>query len=196
MVRAACVPRCASDSSHEAHSNLESGMGTTFARRELYDLVWPKPIMKLAQDLGISGVAVARMCKHHRGPAPPRGYWARRESGQRPAKPPFMELRDRRLDRIEFVGGGLSVPEAVRAVAEHLKVDRKARSVREPVQPSIATPQALHTSVVRTAAALRVVPRAGSIRTKSTGTSTNHTFGQGERSLKVTAPVFLQTCVA
>jgi hypothetical protein len=47
------------------------------SRRELYDLVWSKPITKVAQELGISGAAVARHVQ-----TPPRAYTAESILGQ------------------------------------------------------------------------------------------------------------------
>lgn len=35
-------------------------------RRELYDLVWSKPLRDVAADLGISDVGLAKVCARHR----------------------------------------------------------------------------------------------------------------------------------
>lgn len=48
-----------------------------FSRKELYDLVWSKPVSKCAPEFGISGVALSKTCRKHGIPLPPRGYWAR-----------------------------------------------------------------------------------------------------------------------
>lgn len=44
-----------------------------FTRRELYDLVWSKPMRDLAAELGISDVGLAKVCDRHRVPKPERG---------------------------------------------------------------------------------------------------------------------------
>lgn len=44
----------------------------TLSREDLYELVWSKPMVELAQDLGLSDVALAkRCCKSHFMPARP-----------------------------------------------------------------------------------------------------------------------------
>ena len=50
-------------------------------RRELYDLVWSTPMMKLADRFELSGNGLAKLCVHHNIPVPERGYWQRKESG-------------------------------------------------------------------------------------------------------------------
>ncbi|NQT64036.1 MAG: hypothetical protein HQ556_13830 [Candidatus Marinimicrobia bacterium] len=52
-------------------------------RKELYDLVWSKPVIKIAQDFGISDVAVAKICKKLNIPKPGLGYWAKRKHGHK-----------------------------------------------------------------------------------------------------------------
>ena len=37
-------------------------MGRTFTRKELYDLVWSKPLRSIAQEIGVSDVAVGKAC--------------------------------------------------------------------------------------------------------------------------------------
>ena len=48
-------------------------MGHELTRRMLYDLVWSKPMTKVAADLGVSDVALKKTCDKHRVPSPPRG---------------------------------------------------------------------------------------------------------------------------
>ena len=64
------------------------------SRSELFDLVWSKPTTEVAQDLGISDVAVGKLCSKLQVPKPPRGYWARVEAGQTPQKPPLEAFRE------------------------------------------------------------------------------------------------------
>jgi hypothetical protein len=42
-------------------------------RRTMYDLVWSKPMIKVAEEFGISDVALKKACDRHRVPTPPRG---------------------------------------------------------------------------------------------------------------------------
>lgn len=55
-------------------------------RSELYAKVWSTPMTKLAAELGISDVGLAKACRRHAVPTPPRGYWAKLSAGQTPPK--------------------------------------------------------------------------------------------------------------
>lgn len=69
-------------------------------REELFALVWDRPMIEVAKELGISDVALAKRCRSLQVPTPPRGYWARVRAGQRPKRPPLRafvdDLRDYR----------------------------------------------------------------------------------------------------
>jgi hypothetical protein len=58
-------------------------------RSELYAKVWSTPMTKLAAELGISDVGLAKACRRHAVPAPPRGYWAKLRAGQKPDQIPL-----------------------------------------------------------------------------------------------------------
>jgi hypothetical protein len=62
-----------------------------FTRRELYDAVWSKSCQKLAEDLGISDVALAKTCKRMGIPRPSLGYWARVVAGEKVPKIPLPD---------------------------------------------------------------------------------------------------------
>jgi hypothetical protein len=51
-------------------------------REELYTLVWQRPISRLAEDFGISGNGLAKICDRMDVPYPPRGHWAKKEAGK------------------------------------------------------------------------------------------------------------------
>jgi hypothetical protein len=51
------------------------------SRTELYNQVWEIPMMNLAKQYGLSDVGLAKICKKHKIPRPPRGYWARKAGG-------------------------------------------------------------------------------------------------------------------
>ena len=53
-------------------------------RKQLYDLVWAEPMRRLATRYGISDVGLAKICRKHDIPRPPRGYWAKKEFGKAP----------------------------------------------------------------------------------------------------------------
>ncbi|KKA09843.1 hypothetical protein VP02_00295 [Pseudomonas ogarae] len=58
----------------------------SFTIAELFEKVWETSMVKLAQDIGVSDVAVAKACRKAGIPLPGRGYWAKQEK-QRPRKP-------------------------------------------------------------------------------------------------------------
>lgn len=58
-------------------------------RQELYELVWSRPLSRLAGDLGISGNALARICDRLLVPHPKRGYWSAGEDAPRGPPPPL-----------------------------------------------------------------------------------------------------------
>ena len=45
---------------------------------ELHRMVWEKPRTKLAEDLGVSNVAIGKRCRTRGIDQPPRGYWSKR----------------------------------------------------------------------------------------------------------------------
>ncbi len=60
-------------------------------REQLHELVWSTPVAKLAEQFGVSDVAIAKRCKKLFVPRPGRGYWVKLEFGKevdRPALPP------------------------------------------------------------------------------------------------------------
>lgn len=60
-------------------------------RKELYKLVWQKPMTRLARDYGLSDVGLAKLCRRHNIPRPPRGYWAQKEHGKAPRQVPLSD---------------------------------------------------------------------------------------------------------
>lgn len=61
----------------------------TITRRQLYDRVWQEPMIHLARAFGLSDVGLAKICRKHEIPRPPRGYWAKKEFGQSPPQIPL-----------------------------------------------------------------------------------------------------------
>ena len=63
-------------------------------REQLYELVWSTPVLKLAEQFGVSNVAIAKRCWRLAIPRPPRGYWAKLEFGKNPSRPPLPPSRE------------------------------------------------------------------------------------------------------
>ncbi len=64
------------------------------SREELLALVWEKPTSEIAKELGLSDVAIGKLCTKLQVPKPPRGYWARMQAGQRPRRPALAAFRE------------------------------------------------------------------------------------------------------
>jgi hypothetical protein len=57
------------------------------SREELYDLVWRKPMLHVADRYGVSSNFMARVCQSLDVPRPPRGHWAKLSHGKPSPKP-------------------------------------------------------------------------------------------------------------
>lgn len=68
--------------------------GDFWNRRELYNLVWAQPMRKVAEQFGVSDVALAKTCRKLKVPVPGRGYWAKKANGHPTQKEPFRELKN------------------------------------------------------------------------------------------------------
>lgn len=73
-------------------------------RQKLYDLVWSEPITTIVTRYGISNVAFAKTCRRHDIPVPPRGYWAKVQSGHKAHRQPLPERRLGMPETIKFGG--------------------------------------------------------------------------------------------
>ena len=145
-------------------------------RRELYDLVWSKPITKLAETFGISDVGLAKICDRHRIPTPPRGYWAKKEVGKKVKQAIFVQVDDPLLDRVEIGSHRDKVPEPVREIIDARRAERK---LSRPSRPKTLTPPEVvpvrdpHRAIRATALALRDAPgsKAGVVKAIGPGLS-------------------------
>jgi hypothetical protein len=63
---------CSHECSHETTRKYSHP-----SKEELEALVWSKPTTKVAKELGVSDVAVAKLCKKLNVDKPPRGYWSK-----------------------------------------------------------------------------------------------------------------------
>ncbi|MGI6855159.1 hypothetical protein [Mesorhizobium sp. 1B3] len=72
-------------------------------RRELYKRVCERPLSKVAPELGISGTALAAICKRHQVPYPGSGYWTRRSLGLPAELPALSEAPDETIEILPSV---------------------------------------------------------------------------------------------
>jgi hypothetical protein len=60
-----------------------------FTREDLYQMVWDRPVLTIAREIGVSDVALAKACRKAGIPLPNRGHWAILRSG-RTVKVPLL----------------------------------------------------------------------------------------------------------
>ena len=83
----------------------------SITRKELYKLVWSKPIMELSKEFGLSDRGLGRVCERHDIPKPPRGYWRKIETGQEIKIPKLPATKDKWKETISItrnIGPALS----------------------------------------------------------------------------------------
>jgi hypothetical protein len=64
-------------------------------RDELYEEVWATPMQTLAKKYGISDVGLAKIRRKLLIPVPGRGYWARKEAGQKVELAPLPQIKEK-----------------------------------------------------------------------------------------------------
>lgn len=64
-------------------------MSVTITREQLYELVWSEAMQKLARQIGISDVAIAKHCRKVGVPVPERGYWNKLQAGKKAVRTPL-----------------------------------------------------------------------------------------------------------
>jgi hypothetical protein len=126
-------------------------------RRAMYEMVWSKPMIEVAAEIGISDVGLKKLCDKHRVPTPPRGHWAKL-AADKPTKQPLLHATaDPQDEQITIYGSRHNLAPSVVAVLQAEKERRKAR-VPESVPVLDRTRKALsdlHRCLTPTAKALR-----------------------------------------
>ncbi len=64
-------------------------MTREFTRQELYDLVWSKPMKRVASELGVDTWPLTSLLRRAGIPTPPPGYWMMKEFGKPVVQPPL-----------------------------------------------------------------------------------------------------------
>lgn len=73
----------------------------TFTRKELYDLVWSKPVIHIAKEYGFSDTGIRKICIKHNIPLPKSGYWAKIKHQKKVTKEKFIKQDDNPIIRLE-----------------------------------------------------------------------------------------------
>ena len=124
----------------------------------MYDLVWSKPMSKVAQDFNISDVALKKICQKHRVPSPPRGYWAKKAAGKPVKQVRLVETADPVEERITIFGSNRAdLPAPVREIIQRARASRATRrpSVTADLDSSITPIEQIHPAIASTAKRLR-----------------------------------------
>jgi hypothetical protein len=125
----------------------------------MYDLVWAQPMTSVAEDFGISDVALKKICDKHRVPTPPRGYWAKKEAGKPVKAVKLFDTADPQDEHIVIHGAQNSLPPEVRTVLDEERERRRAKpKVQVSIEPATITAVAdPHPAIAVTARTLRKV---------------------------------------
>ena len=74
------------------------------SRSKLYEQVWTVAITRLSKKHGLSDVGLAKICKKHNIPRPPRGYWARKAAGYNVKRLPLPPGDDVIIEEPGYLG--------------------------------------------------------------------------------------------
>ncbi len=109
----------------------------TLTRKELYDLVWSEPMIKLADKFGLSDVGLKKKCRTHNIPVPPRGYWARKQAGQKPSVIPLPKgfPLDTKITIYRNPMHGMNPPLPKEARIRTLEIKRQITLITQPTIP-------------------------------------------------------------
>ncbi|TIO48891.1 MAG: hypothetical protein E5X80_26175 [Mesorhizobium sp.] len=99
-------------------------------RLELYKRVCDRPLSKVAPELGISGTALAAICKQYQVPYPGSGYWTRKSLGLAADLPALPEA----LDEIIEITPSTPKPRPKRTPEEIAA--RKTTRLAKPARPA------------------------------------------------------------
>lgn len=80
-------PRCRRSSSPAIVGDMNEDRGApseqlSLTRKQLYDMVWSTPMLRLSRTFQCSSTWLARICRDASVPVPPRGYWAKKRAGK------------------------------------------------------------------------------------------------------------------
>ena len=113
-------------------------MSIQLTRKELYDLVWERPVTKVAAELKVSDVALHKICRKHNIAVPPRGYWAKLAAGKPVQQRSLPKGSKDQSKIIDIVGSRANqLPQAVLdAQNRGVHYEASARSIAQPIDTS------------------------------------------------------------
>jgi hypothetical protein len=138
-------------------------------RQELYEQVWPTPTVQLAKQYGISDVAIAKICRRHRIPKPPLGYWARVQHGQKVSRKPLPAIGDPGLEVVRILEKNPSAaPPGGTSELDRIAAFEREEANRIAVTEQLAGPHSLVEKTERSAGSSRPDEK-GLVRPKARG---------------------------
>ena len=141
----------------------------SFTRTELHQLIWSKPLNKLAPDLGLSDVGLKKLYKRHDIPTRPEGHWISLHHGKSRCTIP-LPLRPKPEDDDPHFRIGFTTtltPKSARADIAALKTEARAKRETAPLFAARPTTE-LHPALIATANKLRTTPdRDGAIMARA-----------------------------
>ncbi len=137
-----------------AKSNAKSRIALT--RDELYRRVWSKPLSLVAQEVGVSGNALAKICNRLLVPYPSRGYWAKVGGGKLLTRTPLPSAPERHTQRVTIS----SERAASRRTRTRLKIEDRREQLIE-VAKEIIVKEGLHAASMK-----RIAAQAGMSETQ------------------------------
>ncbi|APW63997.1 hypothetical protein [Paludisphaera borealis] len=121
-------------------------------RREFYNTIWTTPTSQLAKEFGVSDVWLGKLCKKHDVPRPPRGYWAKQQSGKPTSQIPLPPITDTKLETIEITPQPVPPKQVIPPMAAERIVAERSPKARIKV---VETLEAIHPLVRRTWTSLK-----------------------------------------
>lgn len=73
-----------------------------FTREALYQMVWERPVLVLAKEIGVSDVALAKACRKAGIPLPNRGHWAIIKAGRTVKTPALPKPKPGQPEAVVF----------------------------------------------------------------------------------------------
>ena len=124
----------------------------TTSRSQLYREIWAEPVRTVAARYQISDVALAKLCRRHNIPLPPRGHWAKVRAGQHPKRPHLKPLPGDSSPQIT-IQGNPKPPEALTDETARLIEAEDLEEAKIVVPDQLTDP---HPDVARAAKSLHI----------------------------------------
>lgn len=109
-------------------------------RRQIYDLVWSKPLNKLATEFGLSDQGLAKACRRYDVPVPPVGYWQKLAYGKPVDHPPLASEKFDDDAIVEVTIGVKMRPEAI----VRSDLDQRSQEPTPQIEPKAHKPDRPH----------------------------------------------------